>query len=68
MEKWLLPRGKKETRTCYSCGDYKMSAKFYEWYHHPGLKFMGNDIIGIICRKCAKREAGSRLWKRMTGG
>tara|TARA_R100000808_G_C2146117_1_gene154009 strand:- start:455 stop:664 length:210 start_codon:yes stop_codon:yes gene_type:complete len=65
MEKWLLPRDKKETRTCDSCSKYKMKAIFYDLYHHPALKFLGDGRIGVICRSCAAREAGSKLWKRM---
>ena len=66
MEKWLLPRDKKENRVCFSCGDYKIRAKFYEWYSHPSLKnILDEKLNGIICSKCAKREAGSRLWNKM---
>ena len=65
MEKWLLPRDRKETRVCDSCGSYKMKAKFYDWFHHPSLTFMEDERIGVICTPCAKREAGSKLWKRM---
>ena len=68
MERWLLPRGKKETRTCFSCGTYKMRAMFYEWYSHPALKsILDNEFNGIICSKCAKREAGSHRWKEIKG-
>ena len=63
MERWLLPRDRKETRTCDSCGSYKMRAKFYNWNHHPSISFMGDGEIGVICTPCAKREAGSRLWR-----
>ena len=63
MGVWLSLRGDKETRTCFSCGTYKMRAKFYDWYHHPALKFMGEERIGVICTPCAKREAGSKGWK-----
>tara|TARA_Y100000310_G_scaffold334134_1_gene413151 strand:+ start:97 stop:303 length:207 start_codon:yes stop_codon:yes gene_type:complete len=65
MVKWLSLRGDKETRTCFSCGTYKMRAKFYNWYHHPALSFMEDGRIGVICTPCAKREAGSKLWKEM---
>ena len=65
MEKWLLQRDKKETRTCNSCGSYKMRATFYNWSHHPAISFMGDERIGVICTPCAKREAGSRLWGKM---
>ena len=64
MEKWLLPRDKKETRACFSCGTYKMKARFYEWYSHPALaNILGNNLNGIICSSCAKREAGSNFWE-----
>ena len=64
MERWLSPRDKKETRTCFSCGSYKMRAQFYDWYSHPALvNVLGNKLNGIICSNCAKREAGSRYWK-----
>jgi hypothetical protein len=63
MEKWLLPRGKKETRTCFSCGSYKMRAMFYEWYPSPSIKsILGTEMHGIICSRCAMREAGSNHW------
>ena len=63
MEKWLLPRDKKETRACDSCNTYKMKAIFYDWYHHPSLSFLEDEKIGVICTPCAKREAGSSRWK-----
>ena len=66
MEKWLLPRDKKETRTCFSCSTYKMNAQFYEWYPHPAIQsFMGDEIKGIICSPCAKRETGDRYFKNL---
>tara|TARA_Y100000310_G_scaffold240377_1_gene244206 strand:+ start:209 stop:424 length:216 start_codon:yes stop_codon:yes gene_type:complete len=66
MEKWLSPRDSKETRTCFSCGLYKIRAKFYNWYPHPALLgILGNKLTGIICSKCARREAGSKYWKEM---
>ena len=65
MEKWLLPRDRKETRTCDSCGKYKMRARFYNWFHNPAIRFMGDERIGVICMPCAKREAGSRLWAKI---
>ena len=69
MEKWLLLRDKKETRTCFSCGSYKMRAQFYDWYSHPALtSVLGNKLNGIICSNCARREAGSRYWKKVKNG
>ena len=69
MEKWLLPRGKKETRACFSCDTYKMRAQFYEWYPNPALKtILGTNLNGIICSNCAKREAGSKYWKKIKDG
>ena len=68
MQKWLSPRDNKETRTCYSCGKYKMSSKFYDWYHHPALHFLGRERIGVVCTPCAKREAGSNYWDRVLNG
>ena len=69
MEKWLLRRDKKETRACFSCSTYKMKGQFYEWYSHPALKtILGNNLIGIICSNCAKREAGSHRWKEISNG
>mgnify|MGYP003113445976 CR=1 FL=1 len=63
MEKWLSPRDNKETRACFSCGDYKMKAQFYDWYSHPALKTITNSkYYGAICSKCAKREAGSNYF------
>ena len=66
MGKWLLPRDRKETRVCFSCGAYKMKSIFYEWYTHPSLA-IGNELHGIICSSCAKREAGSNHWRRING-
>ena len=69
MEKWLSLRDKKETRVCFSCGSYKMRAQFYNWHSHPALKsLLGNNLNGIICSKCAKREAGSHNWGRISNG
>jgi|19_taG_2_1085344.scaffolds.fasta_scaffold45347_3 hypothetical protein len=68
MERWLSPRGKKETGVCTSCGTYKMKALFYNWFHHPALKFLGEGRIGVLCTPCAKREAGSNEWKKVKSG
>ena len=69
MGKWLSPRGKKETRACFSCKDYKVAAQFYDWYTHPALiSILGNKLNGIICSNCARREAGSRHWKDVKNG
>jgi hypothetical protein len=65
MGKWLLRRSKKESRACYSCGNYKMQSIFFDWHHHPSLKFLGEGRIGVICTPCARREAGSRNWSRV---
>ena len=66
MEKWLSPRDKKETRVCFSCGTYKMKARFYDWYAHPGLtSILGQKLHGVICSSCAKREAGSHYWSKI---
>ena len=61
MVKWLELKGNKESGSCYSCGKYKMKTKLYNWYHHPALTFLGNDLIGTICNLCAKREAGAKF-------
>ena len=63
MGEWLSLRDSRETRACDSCGAYKMRAKFYNWYHHPSLSFMEDERIGVICTPCARREAGSSMWK-----
>ena len=68
MVKWLLPRDNKETRACDSCGTYKRYSQFYNWHHHPALSFLGEGRIGVICVLCAKREAGSKQWKRIKNG
>tara|TARA_Y100000310_G_C20018265_1_gene506192 strand:- start:276 stop:491 length:216 start_codon:yes stop_codon:yes gene_type:complete len=69
MERWLSLRGKKETRTCFSCGSSKMTAQFYDWYSHPALtSILGNNLNGIICSNCARREAGSKNWKEIKDG
>ena len=65
MVKWLLPRDKKETRACDSCGKYKQYSQFYDWHHHPGLSFLGEGRIGVVCMPCAKREAGSKQWEKI---
>ena len=65
MGEWLSLRGDKETRTCDSCGNYKMKSNFYNWHHHPSLTFLGEGRIGVICTPCAKREAGSKGWERI---
>ena len=68
MGKWLLPKDKKETRTCDSCGTYKRYAQFYDWHHHPALSFLGEGRIGVICVGCTRREAGSKEWKKIKNG
>ena len=68
MEKWLLPRDKKEARACDSCHSYKLQAIFFDWYPHPSLSFLGDRRIGVICTPCAKREAGSRYWEQIQHG
>ena len=65
MEKWLFPRDKKESRSCFSCEDYKMKAQFYDWHSHPALKTIINKYHGAICSKCARREAGSNHFNRI---
>ena len=66
MGKWLSPRDKKETRTCFSCGSYKMRAQFYDWYTHPALiSILGSNLNGIICSNCARREAGTKHRKKL---
>jgi len=37
-----------------------MGGIFYEWYS-PLTK----ELNGIICIKCAKREAGYRYWEKI---
>ena len=68
MGKWLSQRDEKETRTCDSCGNYKIMSRFYNWYHHPAIKFIGEGRIGVICTPCARREAGSKHWLRIKNG
>ena len=52
---FLSVRDKKEERACFSCGTYKMKAQFYNWY-----SIIEDRLLGVICGKCAKREAGSK--------
>jgi len=54
----------KESRSCDCCGELKTKSQFFEWYQHPALAFLNNDLIGIVCTKCAKREMGSKSWKK----
>ena len=52
----IIAKGEKTTATCKCCDDYKMNAQFYKWYS----PFDGNLLYDRICRKCAKRELGSK--------
>ena len=52
---FLSLRGGLEERACFSCGTYKMRAQFYNWY-----SVIEQIKLGVICGKCAKREAGSK--------
>ena len=64
----VITKRQKRNQTCNSCGNYKMRATFYNWFHNPAISFMGDERIGIICMPCAKREAGSKLWGKMKNG
>jgi len=62
--KHVEPRPFKESRTCFSCGTTKTKSQFFDLYQHPALTFLGNNLVGIICTNCAKKEMGKRIWKQ----
>tara|TARA_Y100000401_G_scaffold117418_1_gene126127 strand:- start:687 stop:935 length:249 start_codon:yes stop_codon:yes gene_type:complete len=53
----------KQTRACDCCGDWKRSSYFYNWT--SDCNHLTGDWIMIVCSRCAKREAGSKLWRKL---
>ena len=60
MAKWLEPRGRKESRPCECCKEYRMGGQFYDWHSHPALSSTHVREPIIICTKCAKREGATK--------
>jgi|TARA_B100001250_G_scaffold174710_1_gene150268 hypothetical protein len=58
MAKWFEARGRKESRSCETCKEYKMGGQFYDWYGHPAFPFKDNKLV--ICTNCTKRETGRK--------
>ena len=59
----IVKRKYKEVGVCCACGTYKHKAIFYDWYVHPAIKSLFRKDewhIGMICLKCARREAGTK--------
>jgi hypothetical protein len=56
----LIEKGLKTTGKCKCCGDYKMNSQFYKWYSI----FDGHLIYDMICKRCARRELGSKNLKK----
>ena len=47
--------GKQEGK-CKSCDAYSLNSMWYKWYS----LFDGRLLLDMICKKCAKRELGSK--------
>ena len=52
----IIVKGIKKTGKCECCGDYKMNFQTYKWYS----LFDSELLLEHICKKCAKRELGSK--------
>ena len=54
---------------CQECGAYKVRAsQSYQISPHPAiLKLLPEELQTdtLACNKCAKREAGTKLWDRI---
>ena len=46
---------------CMACGKHYNRTDWYSWHS----LFDGSLIHEKICKKCAKREAGSKYWDRV---
>lgn len=55
----VIVKGIKLTGKCECCGDYKMNFQSYKWYS----LFDDRLLCEHICKKCAKRELGSKNLK-----
>ena len=65
---YISKRKDKEVGVCCACGTYKHKTIFYDWYVNPAIKSLFREDewhIGIICLKCAKREAGTKHRKNL---
>ena len=53
----IIKKANKETGLCLCCGDmsYKV-VQFYKWYSI----YSGDLLLEKICKKCAKRELGTK--------
>ena len=59
----IVKRKYKEVGVCCACGTYKHKTIFYDRYVHPAIKSLFREdewYIGMICLKCAIREAGTK--------
>lgn len=66
--RWIVKQPRKQQNKCCACGTYKVNAQFYDWYVHPCISGLFKDtMIGIICIKCAKREAGTKHFREIDG-
>ena len=55
----IVLRSLSDNRKCTCCGTYKMHAPFYDW-----TSIITKEHIGIICQKCAIREAFGTKYKK----
>ena len=62
MAKWFRRLGRTRD-TCQMCKKYLLSDFFLMGIHPGALTLVDRDDIKV-CMKCAKREAGSKHWKR----
>ena len=56
----------KQPFKCQDCGAYKMRSQSYTVSPHPAILDLLPEKLKmskINCNKCAKREAGKKLWK-----
>ena len=58
MTKDIVLRSINETRRCTCCGTQKMRAPFYDW-----TSVITKEHVGVICQKCAIREAFGTKYK-----
>ena len=59
MTKDIVLRSSNETRRCTCCGTQKMRAPFYDW-----TSVITKEHLGVICQKCAIREAFGTKYKK----
>jgi hypothetical protein len=58
VTKNIILRSIHETRKCDCCGSHKTRAPFYDW-----KSFLDKEHIGVICQKCAIKEAFGGKYK-----